>query len=226
MGSARRKRVLGLIVFQAAAFASRAWGQTAASRVNAVDGNWIDPTAWSTNPNYPNDGQPGVSDTYDAIIGATGGSYTVTLQNVIELHSLTMNAGSATLDQTGGTLSLTNGGSIGAGIFKIESLMLNLSGTLSNAATVAVTDGSIILNGATFNNLANGVVNISPGSVPFFSPFSGPPSGLITNAGTININGASNSIIALSYPMVSSGTLAVNSGTVQFSSGPFTWNSE
>src|SRR4051812_48322240 len=52
----------------------------------AVSGNWNDPTKWSTNPNYPNNGNGGVA-TYAAVVSATGAAYTITLAVPITVES-------------------------------------------------------------------------------------------------------------------------------------------
>src|SRR5687767_12393091 len=57
------------LVAAAALTAAPARGATTANWLGASDGNWIDPTRWSTNPAYPNNGTPaGV--TCDARIAA------------------------------------------------------------------------------------------------------------------------------------------------------------
>src|ERR1700690_4048497 len=84
-------------------------------------GNWTDPTQWTTNPNYPNNGTPAGTE-YDAVIDAPGaGPYTVTLNSNVTTDSVTLNSPNATLLETAGTLS---------------SLVLNVSaGTVSFSST-------------------------------------------------------------------------------------------
>src|SRR5438067_5741566 len=89
---------------------SPAWGAISASWIAPVDGSWTLPAAWSSNPSYPNNGQPNPADLYAAIIGATGAPYTVSLASDITISSLTLNSADATLSQTAGTLRLVDGG--------------------------------------------------------------------------------------------------------------------
>jgi hypothetical protein len=69
-------------------------------------GNWTDPTQWSTNPDYPNNGTPAGSD-YDAQInaGTPDASATVTLGSDVTVNSLTLNNSFLEFDQTGGVLT-------------------------------------------------------------------------------------------------------------------------
>lgn len=53
---------------------------------NGTTGNWTDATRWSTNPIFPNNGQPNVGDTYNAIIN--GG--TVTLDQNIVIQNINL----------------------------------------------------------------------------------------------------------------------------------------
>src|SRR5438045_3968479 len=78
----RRRRTaatLGLIGCAVSSVAIRAKASTAADWLTPADGNWTEPSNWSSSPNYPRNGAPSASDTYQATIGATGSSYTVTL---------------------------------------------------------------------------------------------------------------------------------------------------
>src|SRR5262249_35027007 len=63
-----------------------------ASWLIASNGNWTDPAQWSTNPNFPNNDTPAGTN-YDAVIGATGASYTATLNSNITVDSLLLNSG-------------------------------------------------------------------------------------------------------------------------------------
>ncbi len=76
---------------------SPASAQTTSSWLNAVDGDWDDPAKWSTAV-FPDNGSPSPSDTYRAVIDATGSSpYTVDLQTEVTLDSLVLNSANATL---------------------------------------------------------------------------------------------------------------------------------
>src|SRR6185369_16741527 len=60
--------------------------QTQANWLTGTSGNWTDPTLWSTNPNFPNNGQPTAGTTYAANIAAAG-TYTVTLNAPVTVTS-------------------------------------------------------------------------------------------------------------------------------------------
>ncbi len=103
----RRRVAFALAAAAAVLFSSLATlalAGTTATWQNPVDGNWTDATKWSSNPNYPDNGNPGAP--YSASISAAG-TYTVTLDSDITVDSLTINSSSATLDHTGGTFTLS-----------------------------------------------------------------------------------------------------------------------
>ena len=114
-----------------------------ATWVNPADGTWTTATNWSTNPNFPNNGLPGGADTYDAIIGATGAAYVVTLNSNITINTFTFNAASATLDQTSGVLSATSGIAIQAGVFRLGGGILGGTVSTSGGATLIATGGTL-----------------------------------------------------------------------------------
>src|SRR5437762_13930168 len=90
---------------------------TSASWLNPVDGSWFDSTKWSTNPYAPNNGTPGTT-TYDVLIAATGGSYTVSLVgNGLANNAPTVN--SFALGSSNSTLAVTNDTSFGLGAIAI-----------------------------------------------------------------------------------------------------------
>ncbi|MDQ6622854.1 MAG: hypothetical protein M3Y86_05140, partial [Verrucomicrobiota bacterium] len=114
----------------------------------AVDGNWNDPTKWSSNPNYPNNGNGGVA-TYAAVISATGAAYTVTLAVPITVESLLLSSANATLNHTANTFTATNGISLNAGTYRLN------GGTISN--TVVNVSGGTLAGAANNGNLLTGV---------------------------------------------------------------------
>jgi hypothetical protein len=98
---------------------------TEARWLNPVSGQWDDPSKWSTDPVFPNNGTP-AGTTYDALVDATGTPYTVTVARNPVLDRLTIDSPDATVsayDQTltagvvdlrAGTLSLDSGWLVGA----------------------------------------------------------------------------------------------------------------
>ena len=89
-------------------------GMVIAANWTGTTGNWSNGTNWSTNPNFPNNGQPNPGDVYDAIL-ANGG--TITLDIPITIQKFTLSSGTLqgpenlTLNETmlwsGGTISGT-----------------------------------------------------------------------------------------------------------------------
>ena len=166
----------------------------------AVDGNWNDATKWSTNPNYPNNGNGGVA-TYAAVISATGAAYTVTLAVPITVESLLMSSANATLNHTAGTFTATNGISLNAGTYSLN------GGTISNSvvnvsggAFVVASNGNNLLSGVTVNgdltlNTTSARTKIEGGTTFSTAHLSGNSSGLgfapgQTLSGTILFDGA------------------------------------
>ena len=117
--------------------------QEVTSYWSGVTGSWTDPTQWSTDPNYPNNGTPsGV--TYDAVINAPGTDpYTVTLNSNVTVDSVTMDSPSATFSQTGGTLT-TPVLNVAAGGYSLENGSLQgATLTASNAAIVSLGNSTV-----------------------------------------------------------------------------------
>src|SRR4051794_26497847 len=83
----------------ACSLAAEAAGQTDANWLTAASGNWSDPSRWSTNPLYPNNG---AGNSYRAYIQATGSNYVVTSSGNVLLDYLRLNSANATLRITGG----------------------------------------------------------------------------------------------------------------------------
>src|SRR5688572_33188446 len=108
--SSRRLRRLRLLTaasaaWSLAAFTAPAFAATTAQWLTPMGGNWTDPAKWSTNPNYPNNGSP-TGATYHAVVGATGGAYTVVLNSSVALDALTIQSADATIAHADGLLNL------------------------------------------------------------------------------------------------------------------------
>jgi hypothetical protein len=145
-------------LFASAVIAAPAFAVTPVSWSAASSDNWTSTTAWSTAPNFPNNGTPSGA-TYAATIAATGSAYTVTLNSDITVNSLTLNSANATLDQTAGTFT---GNTITetSGIYEMSGGSIansTLSGTgvdtLTQSAGFNFVGGT--LNGDTFNGFFN-----------------------------------------------------------------------
>src|SRR5262245_12140024 len=82
----RARRVLASVARLASLYIS-ALAADVTSTWNGTTGNWSDATRWSSNPNFPNNGNGGF--TYDAIIN----SGSVTLDQDIAIEKLTLSGG-------------------------------------------------------------------------------------------------------------------------------------
>ena len=103
---------------------------TTANWVFPISGNWTDPSRWSTNPFYPNNGTPG-GVTYDARIAATGAPYSVTLNTypTFGLHSLTVDSADATVEHKTAIVDLSgNGIGGGPGVLDVRAGTYRMSG--------------------------------------------------------------------------------------------------
>ncbi len=184
-------------------------GAINASWLAPADGSWTDPTAWSTNPTYPNMDQPDPGDLYNAIIGASGATpYTVSLNTDITISQLSINSSAATLNQTAGTLRLVDGGlNVSAGTYQMNGGTLLSDDPMTIRSNFAWNGGNIGGFGA-MNLTSAAVTNV--GTSPHIL------STTLNNAGVINI--AATSI------QLSNGTLTNSAGATMNLSGstPFT----
>jgi hypothetical protein len=127
-----------------AAFVTIAAADTTANWTSATSGDWTSTSAWSTSPNYPNNGTPSGVD-YDATIGATGSAYTVSVDSNVAVDAATVNSADATLNQSSGTFD--------PGSLALDSGEYEMTGgTLANT-TVNLNGGTLAFNGlGTWNN--------------------------------------------------------------------------
>ena len=95
--------------------------------VAPVSGDWTDPTRWSTNPFYPENGNP-AEIVYDTFIDAPGPDYTVTLDDDVEVNRVVIRSPAALMNQPGHTLDLffLGLGDVGAGRYRMSDGTLNL----------------------------------------------------------------------------------------------------
>jgi hypothetical protein len=121
-----------------------AWGQAVVSWALPVSDSWTSTTAWSNAPVFPNNDTPDAGDFYSAIIGASGGPYTVSLNSDITISNLTLSSADATLQQTGGTLRLVDGGgTISAGDYVLAGGTLSSDDSILIASRFDWTDGAL-----------------------------------------------------------------------------------
>jgi hypothetical protein len=152
-------------------------------------GNWTDPTQWSTNPNYPDNGTPSGT-TYDAVIDAPGtGPYTVSLNSNVTTDSVTLDSANATLSQTGGTLAATTM-NIMAGTYVFSGGSKSFA-SLINAGTVRATGGGTLSFGGSIDN-TGGTTVVDPNSEVVIDPptlTTAQVGNLVNNGGTIVLGG-------------------------------------
>jgi hypothetical protein len=197
-------------------FASRAGGATSTSWLLPADDSWTDPLAWSTNPVYPNNGQPNPADLYNVTIGASGSPYTVTLNSDITISSLLVNSTDATLAQSAGTLHIVDGGaSINAGVYALS------GGTLNSDDVVSISD-RFQWTGGTIGGF--GLVNVSAPN-GFFQL--GTPTATRTLSTTLNSSGSiafsGGSLVLSNGTLNNSGVMAIGAGA-SFTTGAGTSN--
>jgi hypothetical protein len=121
---------------------------------NATSGNWNLDANWTNNPvlgGFPNNGNSGVS-TYDAIINATGSSYTVTLAVPITVVNFTLSSTSATVNHTTGIFTATGGMTLSSGTYQLN------GGTISNSA-INISGGTLAFANNSSNVLAGDAIN-------------------------------------------------------------------
>lgn len=123
-----------------------------------VNGNWTDGTKWSTGM------VPAAGD--DVIINASGASYTVTLNALVSIVSLTLGATSGAEIQT---LSIVGGGTLlpsSTSVVNAKGTLQVSGGTLSGAGAVTV-DGTLKWTGGTITGAGaltvNGTLRLGPG---------------------------------------------------------------
>jgi hypothetical protein len=171
--------------------------QVTATWLNPVSGSWTDPTKWSTDPVYPNNGIAGAN--YDVRIGSPGAPYTVSSSTDISVHSLTLDSSNVTLKLGAGELVVSDGLTIAGGTLSLSRvfpqfdtrprLLLDGPQTVSGHGAIAFTGPSTldfsssltIGSGITVTNInASGTVGGSTG-------------GFLINNGTISAQGSAGS---------------------------------
>ena len=192
----------------------------------APNGIWSDPANWNSNPRFPNNGQPGLTDTYDAILQTNS---TITLDIPITIQNFTQTSGTVTgtnpltINETftwsGGTMS-------GASVTIANGITFNGANTTLDGRTLNVTAGSPVLpfntatlalqNGAIFNNNGN---FLATNNSAFFTHSIG-AAGTFNNLGTFVRNGATGTFtVGNGVTFNNSGTVDARSGTLAFSGG-------
>ncbi len=178
----RRSIPLSLAVLLACTYPVSTRADTA-TWSSAISGSWSNAADWSPAV-VPNNGTP-VGTTYDALINATGGSYTISTGSPVALNSLTVNSPNATVNLFGGngttSFSFANGLSILAG--KVQ-----LTGSSDSSTRVQIVDSAItVAPGVSFvmsGNAALSNVNLLAGTI---SSFGG---GSVINGITLGSNAA------------------------------------
>jgi phage baseplate assembly protein gpV len=241
----QRGKLARNVLLVSALATSSAHAQTPASWVNPVSGTWIEAPFWSTNPFAPlNNNPPGT--TYNALIEAAGGTYTVSLHSPVSISSFTLNAASATLLHSAGTFTLATDSAVGAGTYQLTGGAITGAGTLAINGNMSWSGGTItgggslvieaggslrLLVGST-RTLTRPLVNF--GTVNFGTSLASlTASGAITNHGYMSFGSIAfggsglpvitntGTIAALGTGTASIGTISslINSGTIVSNSG-------
>jgi hypothetical protein len=121
-----------------------AYGQVTSSWLLPTTGGWTDATKWSTNPLYPNGN-------YNAVIAATGGSYSISFNADVALANLTINSSGATVVQTGGTLNIAGALNVLAGTYIFN------GGAISAATINGASSASFVTESGMFDNVTLGI---------------------------------------------------------------------
>lgn len=194
-----RSLILAAVAGTLGGVSQSALGQVTTSQwLNAVSGNWSDPTLWSTNPFYPDNGNG--NPFYRAEFLATGANYTATLNSNIALDSLLLNSANATIAHTAGTLTLGGTATLTAGTFNLNGGTI-AGGTIDNTANKLSIANSV-------NNTLSGVSVIGGLNVGGFQSKVKVLNGL-SATGTVNLNGTSNLISFMNSQSFSGGTINV-----------------
>jgi hypothetical protein len=215
----RRRLTFGFIfAFFMALIPSPSQAQTN-STWNSTTGNWTDATRWSTNPIFPNNGQPNPGDTYNAIVN--GGAVTMD-QNII-IQSLTFSGG---LIDGGSNLTL-NAASTWSGGAMSGAGTTTFNGSLA-LTTSGIGSRSLVNNGATTWSGANNLIGSGSGT---WSNQSGALFDIQNNQNWDN-GGAVNNLAGATFrksagtgtstivgTFNNSGAVEVNTGTLSFTGG-------
>lgn len=207
--------LLGSILPATAADQTATWNNTT--------GNWSDPTKWSTNPLFPNNGNGGF--TFDAI--QNGGTVTVDQAITIEKYNFTAgtNTGAGFALTTNDLLTWTggvfNGNFNGTGTINANG-GATLSGglkTMQNSRVLSLSGASTWSSGEFDLQNTSSLVNTASGTLTStlsgFNVIQG--GGTFTNAGTFT-QASGNGYTALRVSFSNTGTVNVNSGTLAFES--------
>ena len=188
-------------------------------------GNWNNGTNWSTNPNFPNNGQPNSGDLYDVTLD-NGGTITLNLPITIQKFTLSSGTVTGTNPLTANQLFTWGGGSLAGGL------------TLNANGGILLSSSTVSLNGSTLNNASGQSTTLSGGAQVAFlngaiwnnngtflaqndnSLFNNGGGGVFNNIGTFTRNTGTNTFtIGSGVVFNNTGTVNVNSGTLQLSGG-------
>jgi hypothetical protein len=206
---------------------ARAAAQTTASWSSAASGNWTDPTKWSTNPDYPNNGTPSGS-TYWANIAAAGSPYQISLTTPITLTGATLSSPDATVNHTGSTVIFTDALNLNAGTWVMSGFSTTLSGTINGGGgIISVLNGAgVSLDGVTLGAPLQAAAGINTTNISVFNDLTlndatiSLTTARLTTSGNSQIKGTGTIVLSggsLAAP--ASGTLTLGSGVVVSGSG-------
>lgn len=225
----RRRRILAIALLTLLSSWHLAKGQDISAQWLNGTGNWNDPTQWSTNPIFPNNGG-------GLTYAATASAGTLTLNQNVEVDQFTLSysaptttppakpppnvtlQGANTLTVDSGfawnTGSITGSGTINSlGTTTISGTGNYVDGWILNTYGVTTLSGSLGVNsGATINNQAGATLNMADGSFLGGSSYS---TSTLANSGTLNVNAPTTGATLGVTNVTNNGTVNVTSGTLK-----------
>jgi len=192
-------------------------------------GNWNDPTQWSTNPSFPNNG------TLSYAVNAPSGTITLNQNITVDQFTLSYNPPSSSPPpnvtlQGSNTLTVNSAFSWDVGTISgsgtlnslgtttISGNSNNLGGwTLDLAGTTSLNGQIILSSNAIINNQLGASLSLSDASYVGGSLYN--KNSTLNNFGTINSNASTNGVDMSLASLNNSGTININTGTLYLASG-------
>ncbi len=144
-------------------------GQVTSEWLNPVSGLWDNPTLWTTDPYYPQNGQPDSGAIYDVLIDAAGSPYTITCGLPVVLNHLLIDSPDATLTVTSsGNLQVTDGidlqqGTLYLSAGDIFNTHINVAAGAQLQAGSGVVLTNVVLSGDLFVLPSSGTLTLAAG---------------------------------------------------------------
>jgi hypothetical protein len=187
---------------------------------NGTSGDWTSPAIWSTNPYYPNNGNP-PGTTYAVDMGSAAGTFTLNVP--ITVQSIGFSSATSTIRTFAGTGALTVLGqtSLNTAIAQFNNIPIT-TGSLFGAFSLS-SSAPITVNGSM--TIFDGVSVSGSGPVTVAGPFSLSGVGQFTLDGrSLTLNGPNNTWTGNSISLQNGAVFTVGSGATLTSSKTFGLN--